>query len=72
MTNNNFINGCFRKAIHQKTFLSRLYTSYTCCNSSIYFYCSYKVEKYAEGKTFTDVSKIPYNKVGLLLVPAKQ
>ena len=35
------------------------------------FFCSYKVEKNAEGKTYNDVSKIPYNRVGLLLGTCK-
>jgi SanA protein len=35
------------------------------------FYCSYRVEKNAIGKLYTDVSEIPYNKVGLLLGTCK-
>ncbi len=35
------------------------------------FYCSYKVEQNAEGKTFTDVSEISFNRVGLLLGTCK-
>ena len=35
------------------------------------FYCSYKVEENAAGKTYSDISKIPYNKVGLLLGTCK-
>lgn len=35
------------------------------------FYCSYAVQENAKGKTFDDVNKIPYNKVGLLLGTCK-
>jgi len=35
------------------------------------FYCSYAVEKNAAGKTYNDVSTIPYNRVGLLLGTCK-
>lgn len=37
----------------------------------ILFYCSYKVEQNAIGKTFSTTDEIPYNKVGLLLGTCK-
>jgi len=59
-----------KKLFTQKLIL-RLYIPVAIAIILFIFYCSYAVQKNAEGKTFNDVSKIPYNKVGLLLGTCK-
>lgn len=59
-----------RKLFTKKIFF-RFYIPLAITAIAFTFYCSYEVEHNAEGKTFDDVSKIPYNKVGLLLGTCK-
>ncbi len=59
-----------KKLFTQKLIL-RLYLPIAIAIILFTFYCSYAVQKNAEDKTFNDVSKIPYNKVGLLLGTCK-
>lgn len=59
-----------RKLFTKKLFLF-LYFPATALVIFLLFYCSYAVQKNAEGKTYSDVSKIPYNRVGLLLGTCK-
>lgn len=59
-----------KKLFTKKLFL-RLYIPMLILGLVFTFCCSYVVEKNAEGKTYNDVSKIPYNRVGLLLGTCK-
>lgn len=59
------------KRLFTKKLFFRLYIPATIAVILFTFYCSYVVQKNAIGKTFDDVSKIPHNKVGLLLGTCK-
>lgn len=59
------------KKLFSQKIIFRLYFPVAIVIILFIFYCSYTVQKNAEGKTFNDVSKIPYNKVGLLLGTCK-
>ncbi len=59
-----------KKLFTKKLFL-RVYIPAFILLIAFIFFCSYKVEKNAEGKLYSDVSKIPYNRVGLLLGTCK-
>jgi SanA protein len=59
------------KKLFTQKLIFRLYLPIAIAIILFTFYCSYAVQKNAEGKTFNDVSKIPYNKVGLLLGTCK-
>jgi len=59
------------KKLFTQKLIVRLYIPVAIAIILFIFYCSYAVQKNAEGKTFNDVSKIPYNKVGLLLGTCK-
>lgn len=52
-------------------FLSVVFLMLTFFIVCLVFYCNYQVEKNAEGKTYSTLSTIPYNKVGLLLGTCK-
>lgn len=59
-----------RKLFTKKLFFY-LYIPATIAGIIFMFYCSYAVQKNAEGKTYDDVAAIPYNRVGLLLGTCK-
>ena len=59
------------KKIFSKKLILFFYLPSTIAVVLFTFYCSYAVQKNAEGKTYNDVSEIPYNKVGLLLGTCK-
>ncbi len=59
-----------RKLFSVKIFL-RVYLPLILFGAAIVFYCSYKVESNAAGKTYDTVEAIPYNRVGLLLGTCK-
>lgn len=59
------------KKLFTQKLIFRLYLPIAIAIILFTFYCSYAVQKNAEDKTFNDVSKIPYNKVGLLLGTCK-
>jgi SanA protein len=59
------------KKFFSKKLLLYLYLPATITVVLFMFYCSYAVQENAKGKTFDDVNKIPYNKVGLLLGTCK-
>lgn len=60
----------FKKLFHRKLFLF-LYFPITILFIAFIFYCSYAVEKNAEGKTYSSLSDVPYHHVGLLLGTCK-
>lgn len=57
--------------LFSKKVILRVYTPIFILLTFITFFCSWKVTKDAEGKTYSDVAEIPYNKVGLLLGTCK-
>jgi SanA protein len=59
------------KKLFSKKLFIRFYIPVSLLVLVFIFYCSYRVEKNAKGKLYTDVSEIPYNKVGLLLGTCK-
>ena len=59
------------KKLFSKKLFIRFYIPVSLLVLVFIFYCSYRVEKNAIGKLYTDVSEIPYNKVGLLLGTCK-
>jgi len=59
------------KKLFSKKLFIRFYIPVSLLVLVFIFYCSYQVEKNAKGKLSTDVSEIPYNKVGLLLGTCK-
>ena len=59
------------KKLFSKKLFIRFYIPVSLLVLVFIFYCSYQVEKNAKGKLYTDVSEIPYNKVGLLLGTCK-
>ncbi|MDB5226257.1 MAG: protein SanA [Bacteroidota bacterium] len=59
-----------KKLFSKKLFL-RLYLPIIILFIAFIFYCSYAVEKNAEGKTYNNISDVPYHHVGLLLGTCK-
>jgi SanA protein len=59
------------KKLFSKKLFFRFYIPVSLLVLVFTFYCSYRVEKNAKGKLYTDVSEVPYNKVGLLLGTCK-
>jgi SanA protein len=59
------------KKLFSKKLFFRFYIPVSLLVLVFTFYCSYRVEKNAVGKLYTDVSEVPYNKVGLLLGTCK-
>jgi SanA protein len=59
------------KKLFSKKLFFRFYIPVSLLVLVFTFYCSYRVEKNAIGKLYTDVSEVPYNKVGLLLGTCK-
>lgn len=54
-----------------KKLLLRCYLPLSVLLLSFIFFCNYKVQKNAIGKTYDDVNEIPFNRVGLLLGTCK-
>ena len=59
------------KKLFTKKLFFRLYIPAAVIVLAFTFYCSYKVETYAAGKMYSNVSEIPYNRIGLLLGTCK-
>ena len=59
------------KKLFSKKLFFRFYIPVSLLVLVFTFYCSYRVEKNAIGKLYTDVSEVPCNKVGLLLGTCK-
>lgn len=59
------------KKLFSKKLFFRLYIPTAVLVVAFTFYCSYKVEIYADDKIYTDISEIPYNRIGLLLGTCK-
>jgi SanA protein len=59
------------KSIFSKKFFLMVYFPLFIVGLLMLFFCNYKVEQHAIGKTYFDTDKIPFNKVGLLLGTCK-
>ena len=53
------------KSIFSKKFFLMVYFPLFIVGLLMLFFCNYKVEQHAIGKTYFDTDKIPFNKIGL-------
>ncbi len=59
------------KTLFSKKAFLFFYLPMSVCALAVLFFCNYKVEQFAIGKTYSSVAEIPYHKVGLLLGTCK-